>query len=52
MEKTIDVGITKQDVTRILDSNGDLKIVEEISRDLRNGYLYVTNQKKGIRDKI
>lgn len=46
VSNTIAVGIEKQDVTRILDSNGDLRIVEELAKDLRNGYLYVTNQKK------
>lgn len=46
VSNTIAVRITKQDVTRILDSNGNLKVVDEIARNLNNGYLYVTEQKK------
>lgn len=46
VSNSIAVEIEKQDVTRIIDSNGDLRIVEELAKDLKNGYLYVTNQKK------
>lgn len=46
VSNTIAIEIEKQDVTRIIDSNGDLRIVEELAKDLKNGYLYVTNQKK------
>lgn len=37
----IAVRITQDEVKRIVDSRGDLKIVEPIARDLRKGYLYV-----------
>lgn len=43
---TIAVRITKDDAARILDSNGDLKVVDAIARDLSHGYLYVTDAKK------
>lgn len=45
VSNTIAIRITKKDMLKILDSNGDLKVVDAISRDLSNGYLYVTNQK-------
>ena len=37
----IAVEITRDDVKRIIDSHGDLKIVDSLARDLSNGYLYV-----------
>lgn len=37
----IAVRITQDEVKRIVDSRGDLKVVEPIARDLRKGYLYV-----------
>ena len=37
----IAVEIKRDDVKRIIDSNGDLKIVDSLARDLSNGYLYV-----------
>ena len=46
VSNSIAVEITQQDLRRILDSKGDLRIVEAVAKDLSNGYLYVTNQKK------
>lgn len=43
---TIAVRITREDAAKILDSNGDLKVVDAIARDLSHGYLYVTDAKK------
>ena len=37
----IAIEITKSDVHKIIDSNGDIKVVDSIARDLSNGYLYV-----------
>ena len=37
----IAVEITRDDVKRIIDSNGESKIVDALARDLSNGYLYV-----------
>ena len=37
----IAVEITRDDVKRIIDSHGDLKIVDSVARNLENGYLYV-----------
>ena len=37
----IAVEITRDDVKRIIDSHGDLKIVDSLARNLSNGYLYV-----------
>ena len=37
----IAVEIKRDDVKRIIDSNGDLKIVDSLARDLSNAYLYV-----------
>ena len=37
----IAVEITRDDVKRIIDSHGDLKIVDALARDLSNGYLFV-----------
>ena len=37
----IAIRITPNDAKRIIDSNGDSKIVDSLARDLSNGYLYV-----------
>lgn len=37
----IAIRIMPDDVKKIIDSHGDLEIVDSIARDLRNGYLYV-----------
>ena len=37
----IAVEITRDDVKRIVDTHGDSKIVDSLTRDLSNGYLYV-----------
>ena len=35
------IRIMPDDVKRIIDSNGDSKIVDSLARDLSHGYLYV-----------
>ena len=37
----IAIKIMPDDVKRIIDSHGDLKIVDSVARNLENGYLYV-----------
>lgn len=39
--RQIAIKITRDDVKRIIDSHGDLKIVDSLARDLRNGYFYI-----------
>lgn len=39
--RLIAIKITKDDVKRIIDSHGDLEIVDSLARDLSNGYFYV-----------
>lgn len=37
----IAIRIARDDVQRIIDSNGNMEIVDSLARNLRNGYLYV-----------
>ena len=43
VSNTIAIEITKKDMLKILDSNGDSKVVDAIARDLSHGYLHVIN---------